>query len=266
MKPFLKWAGNKHQIIEQILSVLPTGQRLIEPFVGSGAVFLNTQYPRYLLADGNPDLIAVYTTLKKQGETFINTAKQYFTPKYNCPTAFYEMRELFNTTTDPLLKACLFIYLNKHSFNGLCRYNASGQFNAPFGHYEKPYFPAKEMRHFYQKTKRVVFKHADFLHTLKKAKPGDVIYCDPPYVPLSTTANFTHYSAGGFDNTQQQRLATQAQRLAKRGIPVLISNHATPFTLNIYKEAQIIRFNVQRYISCKGTQRVKVPELLAVFS
>lgn len=265
MKPFLKWAGNKYQIIETIKKILPHGKRLIEPFVGSGAVFLNTDYAEYLLSDNNAHLISLYQFLKKDGNKFINFCKEFFAPEFNNSNRFYEFRELFNTTDEPLIKAGLFVYLNKHCFNGLCRYNNRGEFNTPFGKYTKPYFPENEMLFFQEKSKNTNFIVADFLKTMDEAITGDVIYCDPPYVPLSDTAYFTNYSAGGFNADQQIQLAEKAKELANNGIIVVISNHHTAFTQKIYEGAELITLDVQRNISCNGANRKKAKEVLAVF-
>lgn len=265
MKPFLKWAGNKYQIIERVKDVLPNGNRLIEPFAGSGAVFLNTDYSRYVLADSNADLINLYQTLKKEGDSFIDYARKLFTQKNNSETAFYKLRDKFNTTQDVRVKSALFIYLNRHGFNGLCRYNLKGEFNVPFGRYTKPYFPELEMSYFQLKARKSAFKHADFEKTMRAAKPGDVVYCDPPYVPLSMTANFTSYSKGGFGRDQQLKLARLAEELAKGGITVVISNHDTEFVHKAYAKAKIFQFDVQRFISCDGANRGKAAEVLAVF-
>lgn len=265
MKPFLKWAGNKYQIIKRLQTVLPKGKRLIEPFVGSGAAFLNTSYANFLLADINQDLIQLYHYVKNDQQNFINYCRSFFIPENNEEKKFYELRHLFNTTQDPQLKSALFVYLNKHCFNGLCRYNAKGEFNTPFGRYKKPYFPEIEMQFFYQKAQDATFHCQDFLTTLQMAEPGDVVYCDPPYVPLSATANFTSFSAGGFDESQQLVLAEMAEKLAEQGILVIISNHDTEFTQNAYRNAKIIRFEVQRFISSDGKNRHKAAEVLAVF-
>lgn len=265
MKPFLKWAGNKYQIIERIKSILPKGQRLIEPFVGSAAVFLNTDYPHYLLADNNADLIQLFNLLKTEGNQFIDYARSYFDPKYNNETTYYELRYLFNRTQDQQIKAALFIYLNKHSYNGLCRYNNDGGFNVPFGRYKKPYFPELEMRYFIEKAQAAEFRVADFNDIMESAVPGDVVYCDPPYLPLSATANFTAFSAGGFNLEKQKQLAELAKKLALKGIPVIISNHATDFIDEHYQPAKMITFDVQRYISRDGKNRKKEKEVLAVF-
>lgn len=269
MRPFLKWAGSKYSVLKQIqavLDTLPTHGRLIEPFVGSGAVFLNTHYPRYLLSDTNADLIHLYQTLQSEGEPFIRYCQGFFTEENNTSEAYYRLRHTFNTTRDPRFKSALFLYLNRHGFNGLCRYNAQNGFNVPFGRYKKPYFPEKEMQAWYQKSQGAVFLHADFVTVMEQAKPGDIVYCDPPYVPLSDTANFTSYSQGGFRMAQQETLAELAVSLSQRGVMVLISNHSTPFTHHAYKEAQRIEFGVQRYISCNGANRGKAMEILALFN
>lgn len=268
VRPFLKWAGNKYRIIEKIRRRLPPGSRLVEPFAGSGAVFLNTRYDSYLLADSNADLILLYRQLQQAGEAFVDCARELFQPQNNGETAYYRFREEFNATGATARRAALFVYLNRHGYNGLCRYNSGGGFNVPFGRYRKPYFPEREMLAFAERAQQAEFVHADFRQVMVSARPGDVIYCDPPYVPLSRTASFTTYSAGGFDLEAQHELAELARDAAERGIPVLISNHNTPFTQQTYNAhgAQLSRFQVQRYISCNGAQRGKARELLALFS
>ncbi|SHJ50470.1 DNA adenine methylase [Alicyclobacillus tolerans] len=266
MKPFLKWAGNKHRIMDKIRELLPHGRRLIEPFAGSAAVFLNTDYKENILNDMNSDLIHLFMTLKEYGLSFIDECKQLFIDENNTPQAYYQLREEFNQTTDLIRKAALFLYLNRHGYNGLCRYNSFGHYNVPFGRYKKPYFPYKEMVIFYQKAQTAHFISEDFESVMNQAELGDVIYCDPPYVPISQTANFTSYHANGFGPEEQLRLAKVAEELSKKGIPVLISNHFSDFTLKAYSLAEISIFDVQRFISCDGKKRKKVTELLALFS
>jgi DNA adenine methylase len=265
MRPFLKWAGGKYQIIERIRQLLPKGKRLIEPFVGSGAVFLNTDFPRYLLADNNADLINIFKYMKKERQDFIDYSATFFGPRKNTESVFLRNREIFNTTDDLRLKAALFLYLNKHTFNGLMRYNSSGKFNVSFGRYKKPYFPEKEMLFFIKKIRKASIRYADFLFTMNQAQPGDVVYCDPPYIPLSHTANFTKYGAAGFGLSAQKALVSMAKKLTQRGVVVIISNHDTEFVHQAYKGAKISSFDVQRYISCHGHNRGKAKEILAVF-
>jgi DNA adenine methylase len=266
MKPFLKWAGNKYQIVERIKEVLPPGQRLIEPFVGSGAVFMNTDYPGYVLADANADLISLYKHLREAGQNFIEYCRSFFTLEGNTPDIYYTHRARFNATNDSVEKAALFVYLNKHGYNGLCRYNSRGQFNVPFGRNLKPYFPETEMQFCYRRLQDVIVLIRDFANVMEDAAFGDVVYCDPTYVPLSATAHFTSYNAYGFGEKDQQKLVDMAEKLADRGIPVIISNHDTIYTRRIYEHAQKqIYFEVKRNISCDGANRNKVGEILAIF-
>lgn len=264
-RPFLKWAGNKFHCIEQVLNILPSSKRLIEPFTGSGAVFLNSNYPRYLLAEHNQDLVSLFQLLQKEGSRFIDDCEYYFQKQFNDKTYFYQLREEFNECDDLRKRAILFLYLNRHGYNGLCRYNGSGGFNVPFGQIDKPYFPRLAMEHFYKKASQAKFIQADFRETFKQSKADDVIYCDPPYVPLSDSANFSTYSNKAFTQADQIELATLAVQTVKRGVTVIISNHDTPFTREQYHPAEIISFPVSRTISCKANKREKVQELLALF-
>jgi len=265
-RSFLKWAGGKYQIVDRINAVLPKGKRLIEPFVGSGTVFLNTDFERYVLADTNLDLINLLKVLKREKESFIEYCATFFNPANNQKSAFLKHRVMFNTTKDLRLKAALFLYLNRHAFNGLIRYNSSGQYNVAFGDYKRPYFPEEEMLQFAKKLTRATIKQADFLQTLKRVKKGDVVYCDPPYVPLSETANFTQYAQNGFGQEEQEALASMAKALSKQGIPVVLSNHDTRFVRKVYHGAKFSSFSVQRSISCQGKTRGRAKELLAVFT
>lgn len=267
MKPFLKWAGNKYSIVERIRAQLPDGQRLIEPFVGSGALFLNADFPAYLLADANPDLIGLYCFVRDEGDEFIGYCHTFFSTAGNSRECFDERRRAFNSTNDPRHKAALFLYLNRHCFNGLCRYNRKGEFNVPFGRYKKPYFPERELHFFHERAQRAELHCQGFVKTMNAARSGDVIYCDPPYVPLSETANFTSYSAGAFGRVEQEALVQQAERCAARGITVLISNHDTPFVRELYANAsELTSFSVRRTISRDGANRTPAAEVLALFS
>lgn len=265
MKPFLKWPGNKYRIVNVIKKKLPVGKRLIEPFAGSGSILLNTDYSRYLVGEKNTDLINLYQQLK-QPQQFIKICKSFFVAKNNKEKKYYVLRKLFNQTDDLELKAALFLYLNRHGYNGLCRYNLSGGYNVPFGFYHKPYFPEKEMEFFAARLPKVSFKNADYRKTMRFAKQGDVVYCDPPYVPLSATANFTSYGPFGFDKVDHIELVELAENLAARGIPVIISNHNTLFVRKLYANAKIYNIEVQRNISCVGNKRSKAQEVIAVFN
>lgn len=266
MKPFLKWAGGKYKIIDKILSTLPKAEKLVEPFVGSGAVFLNASYANYLLADTNLDLINLYREIQKSGENFIDCAIELFVPENNTEEAFYRLREEFNQCVDVRRKAALFVYLNRHCFNGLCRYNSKGKFNVPFGKYGKPKFPTEEVKNFHLKSQNAEFILSDFRATMRSISDSAVVYCDPPYAPLTLTSNFSDYTQEGFGLKDQQDLAIEANALRVRGIPVIISNHDTEFTREIYNDAVISEFDVQRFISSNASNRIKAAEILAVFA
>ncbi len=265
-RPFLKWAGAKTQLVRKLQPLFPEGNyRFIEPFVGSGVVFLNARYQTSLLADSNKDIINLYSILKKKRGEFIEQCRALFVPRNNAEAAYYELREEFNACVNIERRASIFLYLNRHCFNGLCRYNQKGRFNTPFGRYGQVYFPQTEMEHFADRLKTARLLQADFRSVLSKAGAGDVVYCDPPYVALTKTANFTNYAAGGFSDKDQRDLNKYALEASGRGAVVVISNHDTPFTKALYQGAEITEHLVSRTISCDGKNRNKAKEIIAVF-
>lgn len=265
-RAFLKWAGGKYSLIEDINAKLPDAKKLIEPFVGAGSVFLNTNYSKYLLNDINPDLINLYNIVKHQSTDYIKDSSEFFTAAYNDEQRYYKMRQKFNDSADIYERAVYFLYLNRHGYNGLCRYNNSGKFNVPFGRYKAPYFPEKELRYFAEKAQLATFTCDSFEKVFARARKGSVIYCDPPYAPISKTAMFNSYATGGFTLDNQVKLASLAHRAGyTRSIPVLVSNHDTEFTRGIYQGAQMTKLQVSRFISQNGSTRLKVAELLALY-
>ena len=267
-RPFLKWAGGKYRLTDEINRLLPKRKQcLVEPFVGAGAVFLNSYFERYILADINPDLIHLFNIVKQDVEGYIQACKPvFFHPDANTESYYYTKRQEFNQSTDVFQRAVLFLYLNRFGFNGLCRYNSKNEFNVPFGAYKTHYFPEEELRFFAAKAQSAVFICADFQQTFQMADEDCVIYCDPPYAPISQDSNFTNYSGNEFSITHQRDLANLAKDTVKqRNIQVVISNHDTPFTREIYQGAKIRRLKVQRSISQASHKRIKVRELIAIF-
>ena len=163
-KPFLKWAGGKAKLAPFIQAHLPAHarSRLIEPFAGSAALSLALEYDAYLLNDSNADLINLYQVLKHQQQAFIDYARSFFTAQNNQDTQFYALHQQFNASQNAEERAALFVYLNRHAFNGLCRYNSKGGFNVPFGKYQSPYFPEREMQAFIQKSNRITLMYGYF--------------------------------------------------------------------------------------------------------
>lgn len=266
IRPFLKWAGSKYNCLNEIIVHLPPGKRLIEPFAGSGAVFMNTHYSSYLLAESNRDLVNLYLTLQKKGESFIKYCESYFHSGNNDKDKYYEMRGDFNIMKQSKQRSALFLYLNRHGYNGLCRYNSKGIYNVPFGLYAKPYFPFHEMHLFHQKSQQAEFIWNDFRKTFAMAEKGDVIYCDPPYVSFTDKTKPLPYTSKKFTLDDQIELAELAKETAAKGIPVIISNHDTDFTRHHYAPAAITSFPVSRFINCQASMRQPVRELIAVFS
>lgn len=267
-KPFLKWAGGKYKLVSFIENNFPKTakrKRLIEPFCGSAALSLSLEFDEYLLNDINSDLINLYQVLQKEKQGFIDYTKQFFTVENNTEQAFLSLRDLFNQSANIEERSALFIYLNRHSFNGLCRYNSKGKFNVPFGRYKSPYFPEIELQEFVKKSDRIKLSCADFHVVFNQVQAEDIIYCDPPYVPLSETASFTAYSQNGFNLQEQKDLANYSEITAKKSEIVLISNHDTQFTRNIYANAKLSFVEVQRNIAAKSESRKKIGELLAIY-
>lgn len=265
-RAFLKWAGGKYALVEDITRRLPPGRVLVEPFVGAGSVFLNTRFEAYLLADINPDLIDFYNLLKTAPEGVIQEARQLFVPANNQREAYFELRDVFNACRDPRQRAALFLFLNRHGYNGLCRYNRKGLFNVPFGKYKRPYFPEDELWVFAEKAQKATFFCESYAETFNRLQDDHVVYCDPPYAPLSSSANFTTYAANGFSLDDQALLARLARHtVTTRQVPVLISNHATPLTYELYRGARLDEIQVKRTISRSASGRTKVGELLALY-
>jgi DNA adenine methylase len=270
IKPFLKWAGGKYRLVPILREKFPVdGKRFVEPFVAAGSVALNVDYPKYLIADNNGDLISVWKYLRSNGSRFISKCEKLYIPENNTREAFDRLRHEFNHTNDRIRKAALFVYLNRHCFNGLCRYNSKKLFNVPFGRYKDPHFPKEEMEACLPKLKTFDIYKADFRKIFKLVESGDVVYCDPPYVPLSQTASFNDYTSEGFGLQDQIDLAKCAQRAARRGATVVVSNHSNWTTNEVFGKmfgGKISKILVSRTISSKADERVAVEEIVAVFS
>ncbi|WHW83075.1 adenine-specific DNA-methyltransferase [Citrobacter freundii] len=255
----------KYPLLDDIKRHLPQGECLIEPFVGAGSVFLNTDFSRYILADINSDLISLYNIVKTRTDEYVQASRELFMPETNQAEVYYRFREEFNASQDPFRRALLFLYLNRFGYNGLCRYNLRGEFNVPFGRYKKPYFPEAELYHFAEKAQNAEFHCLSYEECMDRADSNSVVYCDPPYAPLSATANFTAYHTNSFSPKEQAHLAEMAEKLVSKQIPVLISNHDTPDTREWYRAAKHFQVKVRRSISSNGGTRKKVNELLALY-
>ena len=265
-RPFLKWAGGKYSLLPELDRLIPAGKRLIEPFVGGGSVFLNSdKHERFLLADVNADLINLYQMLAVVPDSVIYEAMKAFR-HLNDAENYMVIREAFNAQRlDAVERAAAFLYLNRHCFNGLIRYNLDGFFNVGFGKYKAPYFPEEEIEAFKRKAHACVFMNAGFRRTLALAGDGDVVYCDPPYEPLPGTAGFTNYAAGGFSWDSQVELAESCVAAHLRGAKVVISNSTAPRVIELYEQHgfTLHRVSARRAISSKGSTRETASDVVA---
>lgn len=266
-RPFLKWAGGKYSLLPELDSLIPAGKRLIEPFVGGGSVFLNSdKHERFLLADVNPDLINLYQMLEVDHIRVLSYAKILFS-RSNSEQAFKDLREEFNTQgLAAPERAAAFLFLNRHCWRGLARYNLVGAFNVGWGKYKSPYFPEEEIKAFRQKARHCVFMNAGFRRTLALAGDGDVVYCDPPYEPMPGSAGFTNYAAGGFSWEDQEALATCSKVAHQRGARVVISNSSAPRIIELYEGLgfKIHRVNARRSIAGKSKTQDHAEDIIAV--
>jgi DNA adenine methylase len=273
----LKWAGGKYKVLPHILPHIGNPKRYCEPFGGGLSVALNVDAEDYFVNDINKDLYCLYTNVD---ESFITECSELFSEENNTREKYLQFRDTFNAETDCRERAKLFLYLNKHCFNGLSRYNSKGKFNVPYGRENKDsktgeirrskaHFPEKELREFIDifSSKNVTFFNTSFCDDslYQSLESGDVVYFDPPYVPLTDTANFTDYATEGFKHEQQVQLVEIAKSLSQRGIKVVISNHDVPITQELYKDAIIHSIQVTRSVSAKGGSRGKVGEIIAIY-
>ncbi|EOD9027529.1 Dam family site-specific DNA-(adenine-N6)-methyltransferase [Enterobacter hormaechei] len=265
-RPFLKWAGGKYSLLPELDRLIPAGKRLVEPFVGGGSVFLNSEkHESFLLADVNADLINLYQMLEVDHIRVCSLAKILF-ERANSEEAYKELRDEFNNQRmGAPERAAAFLFLNRHCFNGLIRYNRDGLFNVGWGKYEAPYFPEIEIKAFKKKSHKCVFLNAGYRRTLALAGEGDVVYCDPPYEPLPGTAGFTNYAAGGFSWADQVSLAESCVAAHQRGSKVLISNSTAPRVVELYEQHGFTLHHVdaRRAISSKGSTRETAKDIVA---
>lgn len=273
IKSPLKWAGSKVRVMPELLKHLPSGKRLVEPFAGSCSVMMNTDYESYLMADANPHLVITYIMMAHHTDALLGELERLYAAgsvgtESQRGEFYYCIRAKLNHEgcLSPVEKAACFLYLNRHGYNGICRYNLNGGFNVPYGKYKKPYFPADEVRAFALKGKRSSFLCADFSETLDLVIPGDVVYCDPPYNPEGSTKSFTKYHSSDFNISNQKQLAAMLANLVDRGIPVVASNSDSDLTHAQYGSGlfELHKINVARSVGAATGGSSSAPEIIAV--
>lgn len=268
--PLLKWAGGKRQLRSELIRRLPVRWgTYFEPFIGGGALLVELanlgRLGKAVAGDKNPELVNLYRVVRQDPDRLITAVTD---PKFrNDAMSFRQLRAEFNsligTNRRPVDRAALLLYLNKHSYNGLWRVNSRGQYNVPFGKYARLSMPSSpDIRAFSRMLREVSLVHADFERILRTARPGDFVYLDPPYHPLSKTARFTDYTTGGFPFAEQERLARIYGRLSDRGVQLMLSNSCTPEIRELYDGFTIHTVPAKRFINCKGGKRGGAVELI----
>ena len=259
-RPFLKWAGGKSQLLGKLRARVPKSyERYFEPFLGGGALFFSLRPAKGVLGDVNGEIVDCYTAVRDDVRGLVAALQNH---RYDAGH-YYAVRDADPAKLPLVERAARTIFLNKTGFNGLYRVNRAGKFNVPFGRYAKPSICDEEnLRACSAALANVELVAGDFERVASRARAGDFVYFDPPYVPLSRTSAFTAYAPGGFDLDAQSRLAAFFGKLAARGVALLLSNSDVPEIRKLYARYRIDTIEATRVINCKATRRGPVNELL----
>ncbi|RMH43868.1 MAG: DNA adenine methylase [Deltaproteobacteria bacterium] len=263
--PIVKWAGGKSRLLDAITARRPPSfRRYFEPFVGGGAVFFRLAPHHAVLSDLNADLIATYRAVAWNVEAVIRRLRTH--RDRHCEDYYYATRERWNERTGPqsdVDRAAMFIYLNKTCYNGLWRVNRSGRFNVPIGSYKAPAIcDAPGLRAASRLLQRAELATRSYDYVVDAAGRGDFVYFDPPYQPVSATANFTSYTSACFGEDDQRELARVARLLVRKGCAVMLSNSDTPLIRSLYDGFRVDRVTCNRAINSRADGRGAVAEVL----
>jgi DNA adenine methylase len=264
--PFLKWAGGKGQLLCELLSHLPQRfNNYHEPFLGGGALFFGLARSGLLdgrtayLSDTNPELIATYRAIQSDVTAVISALRSHRHDR----DEYYRVRAQDWRALPASEAAARMIFLNRTGFNGLYRVNNKGRFNVPFGRYKNPTVCDEENLLAASRALRgVKLALESFEHVVSRARRGDLVYFDPPYVPISRTASFVSYAPGGFSVEDQERLARTFEELKRRGVNVMLSNSSAPWVRERYRNHYLTEVMARRNVNSKGDRRGPVKELL----
>lgn len=268
-EPILKWVGGKRQLLEKLQSRFPISyDDYHEPFIGGGAVFFKLEPSEGSINDLNRRLITLYKIIRDYPEELIEENRQHEYVEeyyYDARTRFNELHKLEERSVDLRIEeASLMVYLNRTGYNGLYRVNSSDEFNVPFGRHKNPDFVReRQIRAASDVLDDIEVYNRDFNYILERAGEGDFVYFDPPYEPVSKTADFNQYQADGFDKDDQKRLRDLAVELDQEGVYVVISN--SPPVGNIYEE--LTEFDIDivdavRMVNSDADNRDEVAEII----
>jgi DNA adenine methylase Dam len=253
IKPFLKWAGGKTQLIPELSKYIPTSyNKYIEPFIGGGAFFFYLNPEKAIISDSNEELITTYIAVRDNVEEIIAILDGY----KNEETFFYKIRSLNPNKLSDTERAARLIYLNKTCFNGLYRVNKKGEFNVPYGKRNGEFLNQEQLRDSSEFLQNAEIFHSDYLATLKKyAKEGDFIFLDPPYYPVGKYSDFKRYTKEFFYHDDHVMLKEEFDRLVRIGCHVLLTNSDHPVVLKLYKDYDIKVIKTKRLISSNPKTR-----------
>ncbi len=266
LRPILKWAGGKRSLATRILEELPAQiDTYYEPFVGGAAVFLalaeEKRFKRAVITDKNAQLINLYTVVRDDLEPLLRALEKLQVQISEAD--YYAIRAKRGGTE--VQRAARLIYLNKTGYNGLYRVNSSGEFNVPYGRYKRPkVYDPERLRAASDALKGVKIEIRDFEDSCSKAKPGDAVYLDPPYLPLSKTSSFSAYHSEAFGLTEHRRLAEVFAKLVDKRVTAVLSNSDTAETRELYQRFKPYGVQVRRPINSVASRRGAVSELLVV--
>lgn len=267
--PILKWAGGKSQLLPVILPRLPERLRTyFEPFVGGGAVFFALsearRFERAVISDRNPELVNLYRVVRDDVSSLADALAPH-AAKATSPEWFYKVRALRPEALSPVERAARLLFLNRTCFNGLYRVNRKGEFNVPFGRYRSPRVLDRARLEAASRALRgVEIRCADFEEVASEAGPGDAVYFDPPYAPVSSTASFTSYHEDAFGPDAQVRLVDVYRRCCERGAVAVLSNSDCALTRQLYAPFEVEVVRASRAINSAPDRRGAVNELLVV--
>lgn len=253
-KPILKWAGGKTQLLDQIFERMPKEyERYLEPFIGGGAVFFALGPEVSIISDSNPELINLY----KQIASNVDGVIQALSVFQNTKEDYYRVRALDWKALTAQEAAARTIFLNKTCFNGLFRVNRRGEFNVPYGAKSQVKFCDEQgLRKASQVLSKAEILCRDYHEVLLElTHPGDFIFLDPPYIPVSEYADFKRYTKEQFDIADQEKLASDVDVLVRRGCKVMITNSNHPVVHELYAKYHIEAFQTKRMISKDATKR-----------
>lgn len=262
----MKWVGGKRQLLNNIRENLPEHyNNYFEPFVGGGAVVFGLAPDNATINDFNAELINLYEVVRDHPDRLI---RELHRPIYaNNAESFYAVREWdksrYFRRFSPVRRAARTLYLNHTCFNGLYRVNSRGYFNTPFGRYVNPsIYSEQSIMELSAYLQNVHILTGDYHNVLDLAEPGDFVYLDPPYAPLTATSSFTSYIAGGWDDQEQVNLRDACNELNERGVLFLQSNSSAPLIYDLYADYHIEEIEARRSLSATNEGRHNVTELL----